>query len=126
VTPDELGAAWDGAKLHRPLCVWRDGEWFGAPDAGSDVAFDFAALIAHAARTRTLGAGTILGSGTVSNRDPARGFCCIAERRAVETVELGAPHTPFLRFGERVRIEMLDERGASIFGAIEQRVERTA
>jgi fumarylacetoacetate (FAA) hydrolase len=86
--------------------------------------FDFPALIAHAALTRDLGAGTILGSGTVSNRDRSRGSCCIAERRMLEVLEHGAARTPFLGFGERVRIEMLDAAGASIFGAIEQNVER--
>jgi fumarylacetoacetate (FAA) hydrolase len=123
VTPDELGPAWDGGRLHLPLRVWRNGEPFGAPDAGEDMTFDFPALIAHAAHTRDLGAGTILGSGTVSNRDRSRGSCCIAERRALEQLAHGEARTPFLRFGERVRIEMLDAAGASIFGAIEQRVE---
>jgi fumarylacetoacetate (FAA) hydrolase len=123
-TPDELGPAWDGARLHGPLCVWRNGELFGAPDAGSDMTFDFPALLAHAAHTRDLGPGTILGSGTVSNRDRSRGSCCIAERRMLETLEHGAPRTPFLRFGERVRIELLDAEGRSSFGAIEQIVER--
>jgi fumarylacetoacetate (FAA) hydrolase len=122
-TPDELGAAWDGGRVHLPLRVERNGELFGAPDAGTDMTFDFPALIAHAAFTRELGAGTILGSGTVSNRDRSRGSCCIAERRMLEQLEHGAPRTPFLRYGERVRIEMLDARGASVFGAIEQRVE---
>jgi fumarylacetoacetate (FAA) hydrolase len=124
VTPDELSAAWDGARLHGALRVWRGDEVFGCPDAGVDMHFDFPALIAHAARTRRLAAGTIIGSGTVSNRDRSRGSCCIAERRALEMIEQGAPRTPFLRFGERVRIEMLDAAGRSIFGAIDQRVER--
>jgi fumarylacetoacetate (FAA) hydrolase len=123
VTPDELGSAWDGGRVHRPLRVERNAELFGAPDAGSDMTFDFPALIAHAALTRELGAGTILGSGTVSNRDRSRGSCCIAERRMLELLEHGAARTPFLRFGERVRIEMLDAAGGSIFGAIEQNVE---
>jgi len=124
VTPDELGPAWDGGKLHLPLRVWRNGELFGAPDAGVDMTFDFPALLAHAAHTRDLGPGTILGSGTVSNRDRSRGSCCIAERRMLEILEHGAARTPFLRFGERVRIEMLDADGHSIFGAIDQAVER--
>jgi fumarylacetoacetate (FAA) hydrolase len=123
-TPDELAEAWDGCKLHLPLVVHRNDTWFGAPNAGQDMTFDFPALIAHAARTRTLGAGTILGSGTVSNRDPRTGSCCIAERRMLETLEQGAPRSEFLRFGERVRIEMFDQAGRSIFGAIDQRVRR--
>ncbi len=122
VTPDELGDAWDGGRLHRPLVVHLNGELFGQPDAGVDMTFDFPRLIAHAARTRSLSAGTILGSGTVSNVDRSRGSCCLAERRTLETLEKGEPETEFLRFGDRVRIEMLDEQGASIFGAIDQRV----
>jgi fumarylacetoacetate (FAA) hydrolase len=124
VTPDELGRAWDGARLHLPLRSWVNGEPFGAPDAGADMAFAFPELIAHAARTRPLGAGSIIGSGTVSNRDPAAGCSCIAERRAIESMDLGRPRTPFLRFGDRVRIEMLDEEGRSVFGAIDQVVVR--
>jgi len=121
-TPNALGAAWDGGKLGLPLRVTLNGEHFGAPNAGVDMNFDFPALIAHAARTRPLAAGTIVGSGTVSNRDSSLGFCCIAEIRTIETIEEGAPKTPFMSFGDRVRIEMLDEAGASIFGAIEQTV----
>ena len=122
VTPDELGEAWDGGKLHLPLLSALNGEPYGQPDAGADMTFDFPTLIAHAAKTRSLGAGTIVGSGTVSNRDRSRGASCLAERRMIETLEEGAPRTPFLRFGDLVRIEMLDADGASIFGAIEQRV----
>jgi len=122
VSPDALGAAWDGGKLSLPLRVTMNGEPFGAPNAGDDMNFDFPALIAHAAQTRPLAAGTIIGSGTVSNRDSSKGFCCIAEIRTIETIEEGAPKTPFMKFGDRVRIEMLDEAGASIFGAIEQTV----
>ena len=122
VTPDELGAAWDGSKVCLPLRVELDGEHFGAPDAGVDMTFDFPTLIAHAARTRSLGAGTLIGSGTVSNRDRSKGSCCLAERRMLETLELGEPKTPFLRFGDRVRIYMLDLAGASIFGDIQQQV----
>jgi len=122
VTPDVLGAAWDGGKVSLPLRVEMNGEQFGAPNAGVDMNFDFPALIAHAARTRPLAAGTIVGSGTVSNKDASKGFCCIAEIRTIETIEDGAPKTPFMSFGDRVRIEMLDEAGASIFGAIEQTV----
>ncbi len=122
VTPDELGSAWDGAKLHLPLTVHLNGERFGAPDAGVDMTFDFPSLIAHAAKTRPLGAGTIVGSGTVSNLDRTKGSCCLAEKRMLETIEHGAPSTPFMRFGDRVRIEMFAADGASIFGAIDQQV----
>jgi len=124
VTPDALGPAWRDGRLHRPLLSFRNGEPFGRPDAGTDMAFDFPTLIAHAARTRRLGAGTIIGSGTVANRDPAVGSSCIAERRTRELLAGGKPVTSFLGFGERVRIEMLDEAGASLFGAIDQMVLR--
>ncbi|QID19149.1 fumarylacetoacetate hydrolase family protein [Nitrogeniibacter mangrovi] len=123
VTPDELGEAWDGARLHHPLRSHLNGALFGAPDAGTDMAFGFPELIAHAARTRPLGAGCIVGSGTVANHDRTRGSSCIAERRMLEQLADGAARTPFLRYGDRVRIEMLDADGASIFGAIEQTVE---
>ncbi len=123
-TVDELASSWDGARVHLPLRSWVNGERMGDPDAGADMQFGFPELIAHAARTRALRAGTIVGSGTVSNRDRARGVSCLAERRMIETIETGAPKTPFLRFGDRVRIEMLDAAGRSIFGAIDQRVER--
>ncbi|MGH8032665.1 MAG: fumarylacetoacetate hydrolase family protein [Luteimonas sp.] len=126
VTPDELGDAWRDSKLHRPLLTHVNGDWFGAPEAGVDMQFDFAQLIAHAARTRPLSAGTIVGSGTIANEDTSKGASCFAEKRTVETLEHGAPVTPFLAFGDRVRIEMLDADGASIFGAIEQRIERQA
>ncbi len=126
VTPDALGAAWDGARVHRPLVVRLNGRCFGAPDAGSDMSYDVPTLIAHAARTRALSAGTILGSGTVSNRDATRGSCCLAERRALELLASGEARTPFLRFGDRVEIEMFDAQGRSIFGAIDQRVVRYA
>ncbi len=124
VSPDELGAAWDGAKVHRPLTTHLNGALFGRPDCQTDMTFDFPTLIAHAARTRALSAGTIVGSGTVSNTDRSKGSSCIAERRMLETLESGAPETPFMRFGDTVRIEMLDPDGASIFGAIEQTVVR--
>lgn len=126
LTPDELGDSWDGARLRMPLKVLLNGEEFGRPDAGADLQFDFPRLIAHAAKTRGLGAGSIIGSGTVSNADPAVGFACIAERRAVETVELGAPRTPFLAHGDRVRIEAVASDGSSPFGAIDQEVARTS
>lgn len=122
VTPDELGDAWDGAVLSLPLRSWVNDEPLGWPDCGSDLHFDFPTLIAHAAKTRELGAGTLLGSGTVSNRDRAVGTSCIAERRTLETIESGAPQTPFLRVGDRVKIEMLGRDGRSVFGAIDQRV----
>jgi fumarylacetoacetate (FAA) hydrolase len=124
VTPDELGEDWRDGKLHRPLTVQLNGAPFGAPDAGSDMVFSFFQLIAHAARTRALGAGSILGSGTVSNRDRSVGSACIVERRMLEQLAEGAPRTPFLKFGDRVRIEMTDRKGRSIFGAIEQHVRR--
>jgi fumarylacetoacetate (FAA) hydrolase len=122
VTPDELGAAWDGGRLHRPLESRVNGQLLGRPDAGTDMTFDFPALIAHATRTRRLGAGSILGSGTVSNHDRSRGSSCLAERRMLEQIDGGQPVTPFLRFGDSVRIEMFDDGGRSIFGAIDQRI----
>jgi fumarylacetoacetate (FAA) hydrolase len=133
VTPDELGDCWDGGKLHRPLLSTLNGKPFGRPDAGVDMTFDFPTLVAHAARTRPLGAGTIIGSGTVSNKDPnggpgkpiddgGLGYSCIAEQRTVETIDAGEARTPFMRFGDRIRIEMKDPKGHSIFGAIEQEV----
>ena len=122
VTPDDLGAAWDGGKLHLPVRVTLNGEPFGQPNAGVDMQFDFPRLIAHAARSRPLAAGTIIGSGTVANRDPASGSCCLAEKRMVETIEEGAPRTEFLHFGDEVTIEVFDQTGLSIFGAIRQKV----
>ena len=124
VTPDELGDAWDGGKVCLPLISHLNDRLIGKPDAGIDMTFDFPQLIAHAARTRRLGAGTIIGSGTVSNADRAAGSSCLAEVRMLETLESGAPTTPFMRFGDRVHIEMLDADGQSIFGAIEQEVVR--
>lgn len=124
VTPDELGADWDGARVKLPLLSSINGERFGQPNAGVGMHFGFPELIAHAARTRPLGAGTIIGSGTVSNADPEAGCSCIAERRAMEQLERGEPRTPYLRFGDRVRIEMLDAGGRSVFGAIDQVVVR--
>jgi fumarylacetoacetate (FAA) hydrolase len=124
VTPDELGAAWDGGKVSLPLRTSINGEAFGAPNAGVDMTFDFPTLIGHCAKTRALSAGTILGSGTVSNYDRSAGSSCIAERRLLEQLEHGAPRTPFLRFGDRVRIEMCASDGGTIFGALDQRVVR--
>jgi len=126
VTPDELGEAWDGAKLHLPLVVHLNGELLGHPNAGVDMTFDFGQLIAHVTKTRRLGAGAIVGSGTISNYDRSLGSCCLAEVRMLETLAHGKPSTPFLKFGDRVRIEMLDVRGKSLFGAIEQQVVRAA
>jgi fumarylacetoacetate (FAA) hydrolase len=136
-TPDELGENWKGGKLHLPLHSTLNGQPFGQPNAGIDMTFDFGTLIAHAAKTRPLGAGTIIGSGTVSNKGkdggPGKpineggvGYSCIAELRTIETIETGEPKTPFMRFGDTIRIEMKDEAGKSIFGAIEQIVEKYA
>jgi len=134
VTPDELGGAWKAGKLHMPLLSFLNEDPFGRPDAGIDMTFDFGQLIAHAAKTRPLGAGTIIGSGTVSNRldggpgrpieDGGVGYSCIAEIRMIETIESGKPQTGFLKFGDRVRIEMRDADGLSIFGAIDHEVKQ--
>jgi fumarylacetoacetate (FAA) hydrolase len=124
VTPDELGGHWDGGKVNLPLVSHVNGQLLGRPEAGVDMTFTFPQLIEHVARTRRLGAGTIIGSGTVSNYDRSRGSSCLAERRMLEQIEHGRPSTPFLAFGDRVRVEMLDRDGASIFGAIDQRVVR--
>jgi fumarylacetoacetate (FAA) hydrolase len=133
VTPDELGDAWDGGKVHLPLLSTLNGRPFGCPNAGADMTFDFPTLIAHAAKTRSLGPGTLIGSGTVSNKDkdggPGKpvaegglGYSCIAEQRTVETILQGEAKTRFLHFGDTIRIEMKDRAGHSIFGAIEQEV----
>ncbi len=133
VTPDALGSRWDGAKLHGALCVDLNGAPLGRADAGADMTFDFGQLIAHAAKTRALGAGTIIGSGTVSNRDadggPGKpisegglGYSCLAEVRTIETILRGKPETPFMKAGDTVRIWMEDEKHHSLFGAIEQAV----
>lgn len=134
VTPDELGDAWDGGKLHLPLCVDLNGKPFGRANAGVDMTFDFPALIAHATKTRPLSAGAIIGSGTISNKkdggpgkpvaEGGSGYSCIAEQRVIETIQSGEAKTSFLRFGDTVRIEMKDKAGHSIFGAIEQKVEK--
>ena len=124
VTPDELGDAWRDNKLHLPLLTHINGEWFGAPEAGVDMQFDFSQLVAHAAKTRPLSAGTIVGSGTIANQDTSKGASCFAEQRVVETLRDGKPSTPFMKFGDVVRIEMLNCDGHQIFGAIEQRIER--
>jgi fumarylacetoacetate (FAA) hydrolase len=124
VTPDALGAAWRDGRLHGALRSSINGEELGHPDAGVEMQFDFGRLIAHAARTRPLAAGTIVGSGTVSNQDRRAGSSCLAEVRTIETIEHGKATTGFLKFGDRVRIEMLDAAGRSIFGAIDQEVVR--
>jgi fumarylacetoacetate (FAA) hydrolase len=135
VTPDELGNAWKDGKVHLPLSVDLNGKPFGRANAGVDMTFDFGQLVAHAAKTRALCAGTIIGSGTVSNKDkdggPGKpvatgglGYSCIAEIRMIETIVTGKPVTPFMRFGDTVRIEMKDAKGHSVFGAIEQTVQK--
>ncbi len=123
LTPDALGSAWKNGKLHLPLRTYLNGKVFGQPNAGVDMQFDFGQLIAHVAKTRHLCAGTIVGSGTISNRDRAVGSSCLQEVRMLETIEQGKPQTPFLRFGDSVKIEMQDDNGHSLFGTIEQRVE---
>ncbi|MFT0172726.1 fumarylacetoacetate hydrolase family protein [Paraburkholderia mimosarum] len=122
VTPDELGEHWREGRLHLPLVVHWNGKKVGQPDAGTDMVFHFGQLIAHAAKTRNLRAGAIVGSGTVSNKDAKRGYCCIAEKRCLEMIEHGQASTEFMKFGDSVKIEMLDEAGKSIFGAIDQAV----
>ena len=124
VTPDELGDAWRDTVLNLPLNSSLNGEWFGHPEAGSDMQFNFAQLVAHAARTRPLIAGTIVGSGTIANQDTALGASCLAEKRMLEIIADGKPSTPFMSFGDTIQIEMLDREGASIFGAIEQVIEQ--
>jgi fumarylacetoacetate (FAA) hydrolase len=124
VTPDELGDAWKGGKVHLPLrSTWNE-RLVGQPHAGVDMVFNFPQLIAHLCKTRNARAGSIVGSGTVSNKDASRGYSCIAGQRCLETIEFGQPVTQFMRFGDTIRIEMLDEKGKSIFGAIEQKVKR--
>ncbi len=120
VTPDELGDAWDGAKLHLPMLSTLNGKQVGAPNAGVDMTFDFGQLIAHAAKSRALVAGTVIGSGTVANQGSADGSSCLAEVRCLETIADGQPTTPFMQFGDRIEIEMKDAAGASIFGKIDQ------
>ncbi|WP_320826631.1 fumarylacetoacetate hydrolase family protein [Reinekea sp.] len=134
VTPDELGAAWQDTKVHRPLRSTLNGKLFGEPNAGLDMTFNFAQLVAHAAKTRALGTGTLIGSGTVSNKDGDQpglpidagglGYSCIAELRMIETIQQGAAKTAFMAFGDTIRIEMFDDRGQSIFGAIDQSLQQ--
>ncbi|WDE10342.1 fumarylacetoacetate hydrolase family protein [Thalassomonas haliotis] len=122
VTPDELGDAWDGSKLHLPLITHLNKELFGQPNCGVDMTFDFPTIVAHAAKTRPLSAGCIVGSGTISNYDRSAGSSCLAEKRMLEIIADGKPSTSFMKFGDQVRIEMLDSNGDSIFGAIDQQV----
>ena len=132
VTPDELGNKWHDGRVHLPLLSTYNGKLFGKPNAGTDMTFDFGQLVAHAAKTRNLGAGAIIGSGTVSNKqgtdhgtsveEGGVGYSCIAEIRMIETIRDGKPATAFMRFGDTIRMEMLDEQGNSIFGAIDQQV----
>lgn len=122
VTPDELDGDWRDSTLHLPLRSWLNGERFGEPEAGVDMQFNFAQLVAHAAKTRPLAAGAIVGSGTIANQDESLGASCLAEKRMLEIIAGGKPKTPFMRFGDTIRIEMLDGGGRSIFGAIEQMV----
>lgn len=122
VTPDELGDAWDGKKLHLPLTTHLNNQLFGCPNAGMDMTFDFPTLIAHAAKTRHLGNGTIIGSGTVSNIDRSKGSSCIAEKRMLEIIATGKPATSFMQIGDTVRIEMFNDKSENIFGSISQKV----
>ncbi|KJV36698.1 fumarylacetoacetate hydrolase family protein [Luteibacter yeojuensis] len=124
VTPDELGDAWQGDKLHLPMRTWINGQWFGEAECGVDMQFNFAQLVAHAAKTRPLTAGTIVGSGTIANEDTSKGASCLAEQRTVETLRDGKPATPFLKFGDTVRIDVTNKDGESIFGSIEQDICR--
>jgi len=126
ITPDELGEAWDGRKLHGVIRAWVNGALLGEPDAGDDMQFDFPRLIAHAAKTRPLRAGTIIGTGTVSNRDRKRGAGCLFERRAEEILKNKVAKTPFLKYGDTVKIEMCAADGSPLFGAIEQTVAAPA
>jgi len=125
-TPDELRDTWKDDKVHLPMRTWINNQWFGEAEAGEDMQFDFAQLVAHAARTRPLIAGTIVGSGTIANKDTSRGASCLAEQRTVEKLRDGEARTPFLKYGDTVKIDMHDIDGNSIFGAIEQRIEPSA
>ena len=122
VTPDELGPAWRDGRLHLPLRATWNNNLVGQPNAGDDMVFGFPQLVAHLAKTRNVRAGSIVGSGTVSNKDARRGYTCIAEKRALEMIEGGEPTTPFMRFGDNIRLDMRDANGRSIFGAIDQKV----
>jgi len=122
ITPDELGDSWDGKKLHLPLTTHLNDELFGQPNCGVDMTFDFPTIVAHAAKTRPLSTGCVIGSGTISNYDRSAGSSCLAEVRMLETISDGKPSTSFMSFGDTVRIEMFDNDGVSIFGAIDQKV----
>ena len=122
VTPDELGARWEDSKVHLPLITHLNGELFGRPNAGVDMTFNFSQLVSHVAKTRPLGAGAIIGSGTISNYDRSAGSSCLAEKRMLEVIAEGKATTPFMRFGDTVRIEMLDDNNVTIFGSIDQKV----
>ena len=124
VTPDELGDAWDGAKLHLPMLCTLNGTKIGSPNAGVDMTFDFGQLIQHAAKSRALVAGTVIGSGTVANQGSPDGSCCLAEVRCLETIADGKPSTPFMSFGDRIEIEMKNAAGESVFGKIDQRIKQ--
>ncbi len=124
VTPDELGEAWDGAKVHLPMLCTLNGNKIGSPNAGVDMTFDFGQLIQHAAKSRALVAGTVIGSGTIANQGSPDGSCCLAEVRCLETIADGKPSTPFMSFGDRIEIEMQDTAGNSIFGRIDQRIRQ--
>ena len=131
-TPDELGESWRDGKVHLPMRSYYNDTLFGCPNAGLDMTFNFYQLISHAAKSRALGAGTIIGSGTVSNKqgtdygtsieEGGVGYSCIAEMRMIETIRDGSPSTSFMQFGDRIKIEMLDSQGNSVFGAIEQKI----
>lgn len=122
VTPDELGVRWEDSKVHLPLITYLNGELFGRPNAGVDMTFNFSRLVSHVAKTRPLGAGAIIGSGTISNYDRSAGSSCLAEKRMLEVIAEGKATTPFMRFGDTVRIEMLDDNDVTIFGSIDQKV----
>ena len=124
VTPDEFGSAWRDGKIHRPLITHLNGKLFGEPDCGVDMQFSFHDLVAHAAQTRPLAAGTLIGSGTIANHDESKGSSCLAERRVLEIIKTGEASTPIMSFGDRVRIEMTDDDGKDVFGAIEQVIVR--
>ncbi|WP_338844508.1 fumarylacetoacetate hydrolase family protein [Massilia sp. W12] len=126
VTPDELGASWRDGKVHLPLRSTWNGKLVGQPDCGVDMVFNFHQLVSHLVKTRNARAGSIVGSGTVSNKDSSKGYSCIAEVRCLEMIADGAAKTPFMKFGDTIKIEMLDHAGASIFGAIEQSIRQAA
>lgn len=126
VTPDELGGAWQGGRVHRPVVNTLNGRVVGTPDAGPEMTFHFGQLIAHVARTRRLRAGSIVGSGTISNQDWQKGVSCLAEKRCIETIDNGSPSTPFMQHGDTIRIEMIGGDGQSVFGAIDQKVVLTS